>query len=169
METTPSKLLLTQVLAYILLFPLVANSQTASDKQQGSASVKSTVSKAEKKAPLADATRVSTDAAVHQAAKQINQGKTETDSSDGSSETDVTEFHAATPADEGAKNPVVVKSGDAKKSPLRDVHGTVYGAAAPGAPGNRRAGTAVGASSKSGKSSVYVESDSSRAASPSPR
>ena len=58
---------------------------------------------------------------------------------------------------------VVVK--ESKKSAARNIHGTAYGGLDPAARGNHEAGGSVGTTSKSGKTSVYVETDSSRAAS----
>ena len=61
---------------------------------------------------------------------------------------------------------VVVKSEDSKKSVMKNVHGTAAGSLDPRHRGNHQAAAAAGASSKSGKTSVYVETDSSRTVQP---
>ena len=78
----------------------------------------------------------------------------------------VTEFR---PAAEGsaASAAAVVKTKDSKKSVLKTVHGTAYGSLDPKNRGSHQAAGSVGGSSKSGKTSVYVETDSSRTAAPS--
>jgi len=78
----------------------------------------------------------------------------------------VTEFR---PAAEGsaASAAAVVKTKDSKKSVLKNVHGTAYGSLDPKNRGSHQAAGSVGGSSKSGKTSVYVETDSSRTAAPS--
>lgn len=74
----------------------------------------------------------------------------------------VDEFKPGSAADP-AGGAVVVK--ESKKSNARNIHGTAYGGLDPTARGNHATGGSVGAASKSGKTSVYVETDSSRAAS----
>ncbi len=69
----------------------------------------------------------------------------------------VMEFHPA-PAGTGS-SAGVVHDGAQSKSPLKHVHGDLYGVA--GADGHA-AGGSVGATSKSGKTSVYVQSDQAR-------
>lgn len=45
---------------------------------------------------------------------------------------------------------------------FRDVHGEAYGALAPGLDGGHAAGAAVGASSKAGKTHIFIETNHSR-------
>lgn len=61
---------------------------------------------------------------------------------------------------------VVVKSEGSKKSVMKNVHGTAAGSLDPHHRGNHQAAVAAGASSKSGRTSVYVETDSSRTVQP---
>lgn len=79
----------------------------------------------------------------------------------GSSSDAVLEFQ---PASSGSglaskSDSVVIPNGVQGKSPLNRVHGDLYGAA--GAAGHA-AGGSVGAASKSGKTSIYVQSDEAR-------
>ena len=76
----------------------------------------------------------------------------------------VVEFQPA-PHD-AATDVVVVTSKDSKQSVVKNVHGSVEGLLDPNHPGNHQAAASAGASSKSGKTSVYVETDSTRAAPP---
>jgi len=57
---------------------------------------------------------------------------------------------------------VVVPSRKSKKSTLGNVHGQVHGSVDGNNPGTRRTGASVGASSKSGKTAVYVETERGR-------
>jgi hypothetical protein len=57
----------------------------------------------------------------------------------------------------------VFVSKESKKSAGKNIHGTAYGSLDPTARGNHQTSGSVGATSKGGKTSVYVETDSSRA------
>jgi hypothetical protein len=74
----------------------------------------------------------------------------------------VVEFHPATSSVDSA-SPAVVKDG---KSRATRVHGDLYGAT--GAAGHAT-GESVGATSKSGKTSVYVQSDQARSTTSQPQ
>lgn len=71
----------------------------------------------------------------------------------------VMEFQPAPPASGAATGSGVVEDGAPSKSPLKRVHGNLYGAT--GVAGHA-AGVSVGATSKSGKTSVYIQSDEAR-------
>jgi len=103
---------------------------------------------------LTDAARVSTDQARADAAKHASKKPSE-DKKDSSNDA-VLEFHPAVPDTSADSSTVVTK--DSKKGPLKGVHGEAYGAAGAG---TNREGGKVGASSKSGKTSVSVEADRS--------
>jgi len=143
-----------------LLVPLVAYPQTSSEKTSNLTSDQRVGAKPAKKASLTDATRVSTDEAVRQAIQQQNPDRAAKDSP-APGESAVVEFKPAPPAAKDDDSVVVKNSGDSKK--LKDVHGEAHGAA--GAGGHREGG-AVGASSKGGKTAVYVETDHSRVSPP---
>ena len=53
-----------------------------------------------------------------------------------------------------------------KKGPLKDVQGTVYGATDARNPRTNAEGAAIGGSSKSGESAIYVETDRARTSPP---
>jgi hypothetical protein len=71
----------------------------------------------------------------------------------------VLEFQPAASGSGTASNPRVVSDDAQSKSPLKRVHGDLYGAT--GGAGHA-AGGSVGATSKSGKTSIYVQSDDAR-------
>jgi hypothetical protein len=116
-----------------------------------------------KKHALTEAVRVSTDAAISSAAKQQAQKPASDAARKDSSEEAVTELHPAA-SEPLTSNSAVVTSNDSRKA--KNVHGAVYGSTVAKNPGTRSTGGAVGASSKSGKSSVYVEMESTRTPTP---
>jgi hypothetical protein len=144
-----------------LLVPLAAYPQTAPEKNSVPTSDQRAATKPAKKASLADATRVSTDEAARQAIQQQNPDRAAKDSSVAPGESDVVEFKPAPAAAKGDDSVVVKNSSDSKK--LKNVHGEAYGAAGAG---SHREGGAAGATSKGGKTAVYVETDHSRASPP---
>ncbi len=115
--------------------------------------------KANSKPALAEATRVSTDAAVKSAAQKKAGTSAAEDAPSESDDSAVTELHPAaqTPEASSAESPKTIK-----KSSSRNIHGSVYGASGSGGGSTRKSGGSVGASSKSGKTSVYVETNRSR-------
>jgi cytoskeletal protein RodZ len=122
-----------------------------------------------KKAVLSDATRASTSKAMEGAAKQkvTATGEQEPRAPEDSA---VTEFRPVPPgqANDG-RQPAPTNSGQkAESGPLKDVHGSVYGASGTANSSVRTTGAAAGASSKSGKTSVYIEGRRARESSPHP-
>jgi len=122
-----------------------------------------------KKAVLSDATRASTSKAMEGAAKQkvTATGEQEPRAPEDSA---VTEFRAVPPgqANDG-RQPAPTNSGQkAESGPLKDVHGSVYGGSGAAGSSARTTGAAAGASSKSGKTSVYIEGQRARESSPRP-
>jgi hypothetical protein len=144
-----------------IFVPLAAYPQTSPEKSSGPTSEQRTAAKPAKKASLADATRVSTDDAARQAIQQQSPDRAAKDSSIAAGESDVVEFKPAPPIAKDDDSVVVRNSGDSKK--LKKVHGEAYGAAGAG---SHREGGAVGATSKGGKTAVYVETDHSQASPP---
>jgi hypothetical protein len=124
-----------------------------------------------KKPALADVTRVSTEEAARSAAKEKSkQGDEKVEvEEEKSSHSGVTEFRPARP-DEKSSAEAQNASGSGKNPKgrtLKNVHGTVHGATDSSGRDNRT-GAAVGASSSSGKTSIYVETDRGRENSPRP-
>ncbi len=119
-----------------------------------------------KKVPLGELTRVDTAATARntgqKAAKEKKEGNQAEDSGNAPLEVKPAPQESA-PA--GEERPA---SKESKSSKRQKVHGTVYGALDPNGPGNHQTATSLGASSKSGKTSVYVESDRSRSTPSSP-
>jgi hypothetical protein len=132
---------------------------TAQEKQTAGPSSKVKAAPQEnKKTGLLSATRVSTDAATRSAAKKvIEQAGTDKTSKEPEG-SDVVEFRPAGPESMTTSTSVASQK-PPEKGPLKDFHGTVYGATDPGIPRTNAEGAAVGASSKSGKSAVFVRTD----------
>jgi hypothetical protein len=121
----------------------------ASDKPDAS---KPTATQSKKKPPLADAVRVSIDQALADAARQKATTK---DANEKIPSGDaVLEFHEAPPRAASPHGDAL--SNDSKKSPRKDIHGEAYGLTGGGA---NQEGGKVGAHSKDGKTSLYVETD----------
>lgn len=98
--------------------------------------------------------------------KSASDNSTATEAAAGQSDPSaVTEFQPSR-VDGSAPGAVVVNSKDSKKSAMKNVHGSVAGVLDPNHRGDRQAAASVGASSKSGKTSVYIETDKSRIAPP---
>ncbi len=123
------------------------------------------------KITLLDATRVSTAGALKAAAaaKQpdptakshnLLEGVAASKPSDANS--GVVELQSAAPGSLAADKPWVERRTDSKDSLLKNIHGDVYGSTAAGVAGNNAEDGAVGATSKGGKTSVYVQTDHSQ-------
>ena len=156
-------------LLLVIVLAAAAKAQEPSGKPaSGSSSSQgtSTLPKDRQKFSLLDATRVSTEEAARSAAPKAAEKSPTAAAAESSSDSTVTEFHPARPDSAPTGDSAVTTSGESRKSTLKRVHGTVYGSAAPGNPGGRRGGAAVGAASKSGKTHVYVETDRSRTDTP---
>ena len=144
-----------------LLMSLVSAAQEAPKKSPDTPSPKSSAS-TEKKPALAEVTRVSTDEAARSVAqKQTTKGNEEEGAKE-DNEAAVVEFKPAPASGESSGGAVVVPSKKSKKSTLGNVHGQVHGSVDGNNPGTRRTGASVGASSKSGKTAVYVETERGR-------
>jgi hypothetical protein len=109
-----------------------------------------------KKPVLTDVSRVSTDQARADAAKQEAKKQGTEEKQKNSPDDAVLEFRPAAPGASADSSTVVTK--DSKKGRLKNLHGEAYGAAGVG--GNREGGK-VGASSKSGKTAISVGVDRS--------
>ena len=144
------------VAAAVILSALLCMAQEQPNSNPPSA----TARKVQEKAVLSDAVRVNTKAAAVSAAKQKANKAASEKNRKGSSSEDILEFRPTTP-DSAASGGTVVSKGS-KKGPLKGVHGTVYGSTDSKVTGTHNAGGALGASSKSGKTSIYVETDHSR-------
>jgi hypothetical protein len=152
----------------------VAFAQDEAKKSSGSAATSETQQpskkKSDKKLSLADVTRVSTAEAAKNAAKESTKDNSKDQdvlkSADGNGQSGVLEFQPATvgdPSTSPAAHPEATK-----KHALSKVHGEAYGALDPKNTGTHRTGGAVGATTKSGKTSVYVETNQSKSTSNTP-
>ena len=139
---------------------------TAQEKQtvDPSSKVKATAQDNKKRA-LLDAPRVSTDAAVHSAAKDMIKQTTGEKTPNQPEDAEVVEFRPAE-SESASSSTSGAPPKTPKKGALKDVHGTVYGAAGAKNPGTNAEGAAISASSKSGKTAIYVETDRARTSPP---
>jgi hypothetical protein len=147
--------------ALCLLMPVASTPQDTAKKSPETPSPRSSAS-TEKKPALAEVTRVSTDEATRSAAKKQAKKTAEEEVAEKPSDPDVVELRPAPASAESSGGAVVVPSKKSKKSVLGNVHGTVHGSADARNSGTRRTGASVGASSKSGKTAVYVETERGR-------
>jgi len=156
------------LLAILALFTAISVSGQDQSKQSAKATEtqpKSTKN-ADRKPSLADVTRVSTEEAARNAANHAAKDKAKDEETGKEGSADITEFQPAGSDDAGASTG---SQTNPSASPTRKkVHGEAYGALDPKNSATHRAGGAVGATSKSGKTSVYIETDQSKSTSPTP-
>ncbi len=147
------------IILMLVLVPALLDA-TQDDKKAGSK--ESSAPQAKKKPVLVDATRVSTEAAAESAVKKETQKSAATGKSKDANDSSVMEFKPAAPnADSG--DAIVLSKGSKKK---KTIHGEVYGTTGAQGAGTQGGGGAVGATSKSGKTSVYVETERQRTTPP---
>ncbi len=121
-------------------------------------------SKGSKKPALEEATRVSTDQAVRNAAQSASAKRDLNSESHGSAPSEVLEFQPVTNPTTPASKTTGQK--ESKKLAPKNIHGTVYGSLDSGKSETHSGGAAAGVGSKSGKSHIYVETERSRTSSP---
>jgi hypothetical protein len=148
--------------ALCLLMPMASIPQDTAKKSSETPSSKSAVSSTDKKPALAEVTRVSTEGAARSVAQKQAKKVAEEDGAEKPAEPDVLEFRPAPENADSSGDTVVAPSKGSKKSALSNVHGEVYGSADAKNARTHRAGAGVGASSKSGKTAVYVETERGR-------
>ena len=141
------------------------HAQESAKKQTPPPEVRAEKSAPDTKAILMGASRASTAKATQSASQQKakgNQAVKDPEPTDGSA---VTELRPLPPDQQNQA--AESKGGNAKKKskggPLKNVHGTVYGGSGSG---SEAAGASAGASTRSGKTSVYVEGQSGQARDP---
>jgi|GEM_PF-1690950 len=159
----------TLIAGLILLALPLARAQDAAQKNSNdkivpapqSMGVTKKADKSDKKVSSTDATPVSTEGAAKSAAKETLESPSEKkDDQSASDATDsVLEFHPA-PHDE--KSSKKSDTGPQTKHPGKNIHGEASGELNSPDAGTHRGGGAVGATSKSGKTSVYVQGDQTR-------
>jgi hypothetical protein len=152
--------LVVSLAAIFLLCPVLAISE-----EPAQATTRKSATAQSQKPAITDAVRVSTDTALPSAAKHEAKKSADETATKSSSEADALELHPAAPNSAPAGNAVVLPR-NSKKGPLKDIHGTVFGTTSSGDSGTRGTGGAVGASSKGGKASIYVETERSRTTPP---
>jgi hypothetical protein len=177
MSKTPWQTVLL-VLALFLLLPPAANAQEEKPSSRHPSDSKSSkAAKPAAKLPLQSVTLVSTEEAARKVAEEASaraqSGKTVPESSkqakpDKATEGAVLEFRPAQglPAADLSKGGYQEKGG--KKSVLKNIHGSAYGAAASAAGRVNSESGAVGADSRNGKVNIYVEGERTHASTPAP-
>jgi hypothetical protein len=148
--------------ALCLLMPIASAAQDTAKKSSDTPSSKSSVVSTTKKPVLAEVTRVSTEGAARSVAQKQARKGAEEDGAQKAAEPDVLEFQPAPKNTGSSGKTVVAPSKGSKKSALGKVHGKIYGSADTKDAGTHRAGASVGASSKTGKTAVYVEAERGR-------
>lgn len=121
------------------------------------------------KISLTDATKVSTEDAARSAAHKAataNSKKEETGKDSDAVVDPITEFSPA-PHDPDPASKAGPKV--SQKSSKAKIHGEAHGGLDSTNSGNRQTGGAVGTTSKSGKTSVYVQGEQTRSTTPTPR
>jgi hypothetical protein len=177
MSITPWKTVLLVLALFLLLPPAATAQEKKSTSPQPSDSKSAKAAKPANTLPLQSVTLVSTEEAARKAAEEVRaraeSGKTAPETSkqaEGSKAAGgaVLEFH---PAD-GMPGATAAKGGfqekDNKKSVLKNIHGSAYGAAASAAGRANSEGGAVGADSRGGKVNIYVEGEHTQASTPAP-
>ena len=148
----------------VAAFAASAQQETLTPPDKGQPTqVKSPTASSKEKPRLTEATRVSTAEAARKAAETAAQGHSRGLPSEASGAPDVLEFHASSSGARGSAGTAATK--ESNKSALKSAHGDAYGALDSGGAG-KRAGGAVGATSKGGKASIYVETDRSHDTTP---
>jgi hypothetical protein len=149
--------------ALCLLMPGASAAQGTPKKNSGTPSSKSPGLSDDKKPALGEATRVSTEDAARSVAQKQARKSAEEDGAQKTTGADVLEFRPAPESSGSSGKSVVAPAEGSKKLPLGKVHGKIYGSVDAKGAGTHRAGAGVGASSKSGKTGVYVETERGRA------
>lgn len=148
--------------ALCLLMPGASVGQDTPKKNSETPSSKSPALSGDKKPALAEATRVSTEDAARSVAQKQARKSAEEDGAEKTASPDVLEFRPVPESTGSSGKSVVVPAEGPKKPPLGKVHGKIYGSADGKGTGTHRAGAGVGANSKSGKTTVHVETERGR-------
>lgn len=165
------------LLALFLLLPPAATAQQEKPSPHSSDSKDAKAVKEPGKLPLRSVTLVNTTEAARKAAEEErarNQNPhaaskaTKQASDKEAASAAVLEFHPAeeAPAADSSKGTFKVKN--RKKSVLKSIHGSAYGATASGSGRAGGEGGAVGADSRGGKFNVYVEGEHTHGSTPGP-
>jgi hypothetical protein len=160
---------------FALALALLATSAAAPQSSSGQNTSRTPEAKAgetpakSEKAKLIDVTRVSTEEAARRAAEkkaEESAGNNSEKKEDAKKDTaaGVSELQPVTKA-RGSATAVHPAPQDSGNSPLKDIHGSVQGATGGG---THQGAAELGASSKSGKTHVYVETERSRSDVPIP-
>jgi hypothetical protein len=132
--------------------------------EQESAAKPSKAPRASQEVKLLDVTRVSTEEAAKRAAQEkaretARSGTKKQEDAEPVSASAVSEFKAVSKAEGNSCVGDGVLPKDSGKLPLKDIHGSIQGATGRGI---REGGAEMGASSKSGKTHIYVKSERAR-------
>jgi hypothetical protein len=148
--------------ALCLLMPGASAAQDAPKKNSETPSSKSSGLSGDKKPALAEATRVSTEDAARSVAQKQARKSAEEDGAEKTTGPDVLEFRPVSESSGSSGKSVVAPAEGSKKLPPGKVHGKVHGSVDAKGAATHREGASVGASSKSGKTAVYIETERGR-------
>ena len=140
--------------AMLLVTPAVAQQKQPADPSSGAKATP----QGDKKPRLLDTTRVSTDAASRAAAQVATTKAAQSKTADNVEDAGVVEFRAADPKFTSSSISAATPKAD-QKGILKNIHGNMYGAMDAKNHATNAEGGAAGASSKSGKSAIYVETN----------
>lgn len=145
------------------------NPASQATSQESGAEAKKTPAKSDN-VKLLDATRVSTEEAARHAAQKKAEASPKNDSkkkedTKKDAVPGITELQPAAKPQDDSTPSVETEAQKTGKLPIKDIHGSVQGG---GGSGVREGGAEVGASSKGGKTHVYVESERSSTQNPTP-
>ena len=122
-----------------------------------------------KKISLTDVTRVSTKEADRSAAHKAATAQSKKQDTGDSTDADVDSVTEFSPAPHDSDSTSKADSKLSRKSSKSRTHGEAYGGLDPTNSGNRQTGGAVGTTSKSGKTSVYVQSEKTNSTTAAPQ
>jgi hypothetical protein len=145
-----------------------SDKKDSADTRHATPTTDSNSKKPAKKLSLTDVTKISTEDAARSAAHEAATGKSKKEDTTKDSEPVVDSITEFSPAPPESKSSSTTGPKVSTKSSKSKIHGEAYGSTSPTNSGNRQTGGAVGTTSKSGKTSVYVQGEQSRSSTPTP-
>jgi hypothetical protein len=152
-------------LALPAAYPQDAGQKGATDQTVPAPQAMGKTKKAEKQILLNDVAPESTEEAARRAAKETASlsSKKKDDKASDTGIDSVLEFH---PASAQEKAEAKSSARPSVKHTKKNIHGEAYGGLDPASSGTHQGGGAAGATSKSGKTSVYIQGEQTRATQP---
>lgn len=156
------------VAATMLLTPSRAGAQETAKKESSAKVGAAHSGTGRDRAPIVETERVSTEQAARAVAeREANKKRKEQPPPKAAAPSGVTELQPT--SNPRVAPPAEASSPSGKKWPLKDVHGSVYGGMDSSHAAAHRTGGELGASTRSGKTSVYVQTEQRRSNSQPPQ